>query len=42
MGVMMLAASNGSIVLLETSGKQEEEAMEALVSLINSRFGEPE
>ena len=42
MGVMMLAASNGSIILLETSGKQEEEAMEALVSLINSRFGEPE
>ena len=39
---MMLAASNGSIILLETSGKQEEEAMEALVSLINSRFGEPE
>ena len=42
MGVMMLAASNGSTVTLETDGKQEEQAMEALVSLINNRFGEPE
>lgn len=42
MGVMMLAASNGSTVTLETSGKREQEAMDALVDLINSRFGEPE
>ena len=42
MGVMMLAASNGSIITLETDGKQEQEAMTALVDLINSRFGEPE
>lgn len=42
MGVMMLAASKGSTVTLETSGKDEKTAMEALVTLINDRFGEPE
>ena len=42
MGVMMLAASNGSTITIETDGKQEQEAMTALVDLINSRFGEPE
>ena len=42
LGVMMLAASNGSTITLETDGKQEGEAMTALVNLINSRFGEPE
>ena len=42
MGVMRLAASNGSTITLETDGKQEQEAMTALVDLINSRFGEPE
>ena len=42
MGVMMLAASNGSTITLETDGKDEQPAMDALVQLINSRFGEPE
>ena len=42
MGVMMLAASKGSVVTLETSGTDENAAMEALVNLINNRFGEPE
>jgi phosphocarrier protein len=42
MGVMMLAASKGSKILLETSGKDEQPAMDALVALINNRFGEPE
>lgn len=42
MGVMMLAASKGSIVTLETTGADEPAAMEALVALINNRFGEPE
>jgi phosphocarrier protein HPr len=42
MGVMMLAASNGSIITLETDGANERPAMDALVQLINSRFGEPE
>lgn len=42
MGVMMLAASKGSTVTLEANGSDEVEAMDALVVLINNRFGEPE
>jgi phosphocarrier protein HPr len=42
MGVMMLAASKGSKVALEAIGPDEAEALEALVALINNRFGEPE
>ena len=40
MGVMMLAAGLGSTVELETSGPDEQAAMEALVALINDKFGE--
>ncbi len=40
MGVMMLAAGIGSVVELETDGPQEQEAMDALVALINDKFGE--
>ena len=42
MGVMMLAAGLGSEVELETDGLQEQEAMEALLALINDKFGEGE
>ena len=42
MGVMMLAAAKGSSVILETSGPDEEEAMQALARLIADRFGESE
>jgi phosphocarrier protein len=42
MGVMMLAAARGTTVIIETSGPDEEEAMSALVTLINDRFGESE
>jgi phosphocarrier protein HPr len=42
MGVMMLAAGIGSEVLLETAGEKEQEALDALVALINDRFGEGE
>jgi phosphocarrier protein HPr len=42
MGVMMLAASKGSKINLETSGSDEKPAMAALVGLIDNRFGEPE
>jgi phosphocarrier protein len=42
MGVMMLAAGLGSEVLIETDGEQEEQAMQALVDLINDRFAEGE
>ena len=42
MGVMMLAAGIGSSVVLETDGPQEQEAMDALLALINDKFGEGE
>lgn len=42
MGVMMLAASCGSIVTLHVEGPDEKEAMEALQTLINQRFEEDE
>jgi phosphocarrier protein HPr len=42
MGVMMLAAGIGSEVTIETSGDKEQEALDAIVALINDRFGEGE
>ncbi|MDD2926396.1 HPr family phosphocarrier protein [Rhodoferax sp.] len=42
MGVMMLAAGQGTPVEVETSGEREQEAMEALLALINDKFGEGE
>ena len=42
MGVMMLAAGIGATVELETSGDREQEAMDALVALMNDKFGEGE
>jgi len=42
MGVMMLAASCGSQVVLSIDGADEGPAMEALVALIDNRFGEGE
>jgi phosphocarrier protein len=40
MGVMMLAAGKGSKVMLETSGPDEVEAMNALCALVADCFGE--
>jgi len=40
MGVMMLAAGLGSEVQIETEGSDESVAMEALVAMINDKFGE--
>jgi phosphocarrier protein len=40
MGVMMLAAGKGAKVTLEINGPDETEAMEAIVALIDDRFGE--
>ena len=40
MGVMMLAAGLGAEITLETNGAQEQEAMDALLALINDKFGE--
>jgi phosphocarrier protein HPr len=42
MGVMMLAAGMGTTVALETQGDREQEAMDALKTLINDKFGEGE
>jgi phosphocarrier protein len=42
MGVMMLAASRGTTVLLEIDGPDEARALETLAELIANRFGEPE
>ena len=40
MGVMMLAAGNGSRVVLETDGPDETEALDAITALIGDYFGE--
>ncbi len=42
MGVMMLAAGIGSEVAVEAEGLDEQAAMEALLALINDKFGEGE
>ena len=42
MGVMMLAASKGTEVVLEVEGSDEKDCMEAIVQLINDRFDEGE
>ena len=42
MGVMMLAAGIGTTVELETHGEQEQQATDALVALMNDKFGEGE
>lgn len=42
MGVMMLAAGKGSKVTLDVEGPDEAEALQALIQLINQRFGESE
>ena len=42
MGVMMLAAGLGSTIEVEADGEREQEAMSALLSLINDKFGEGE
>ncbi|MCM2294430.1 HPr family phosphocarrier protein [Allorhizobium sp. BGMRC 0089] len=40
MGLMMLAASPGTTILITTDGNDAEKAMEALDALIRDRFGE--
>jgi phosphocarrier protein HPr len=42
MGVMMLAAANGSKVTIQADGVDESEAIRALAELIANRFGEAE
>ena len=42
MGVMMLAAAKGSLITLEASGTDEENATDSMLALINNYFGEGE
>lgn len=42
MGVMMLAAGLGSAVEIEAQGDRAQEAVDALLALINDKFGEGE
>ncbi len=42
MGVMMLAAGKGSKVAIETTGDDEQEALDAILKLIADKFGEGE
>ena len=42
MGVMMLAAAKGSVIVIETEGADADAAMTALVALIEDKFGEGE
>ncbi len=42
MGVMMLAASKGTTIGIETDGEGEAGAMQAILNLVNDKFGEGE
>lgn len=42
MGVMMLAAGMGTVIVVETSGADEADAMSAMLALIADKFGEGE
>ena len=42
MAVMMLAAGKGTAIHLYTEGEQDEDAMQAVVALINNYFDEGE
>lgn len=40
LGLMMLAAANGSTITVSADGPDEAAAMEAIVALVEDRFGE--
>lgn len=42
MGVMMLAAAKGTTLHIEIEGHDETEAMQAVINLIEDKFGESE
>ena len=42
MGLMMLAAATGSTITIQATGKEAAAAVEALVALVSSKFGEEE
>ena len=41
MGLLMLAASKGTSIQVETNGPQADALMDALAALVADRFGEP-
>ncbi|PYF82992.1 MULTISPECIES: HPr family phosphocarrier protein [Marinomonas] len=42
MAMMMLAAGKGTEIKIKANGEDEQEAINAIVELINNRFGEDE
>ena len=42
MSVLMLAASQGTVIELHGTGQDVDEALEAIITLINNRFDEAE
>ena len=42
MGVMMLAASKGTDLVIRTNGNDEQEAADSLAKLVTEKFGEKE
>lgn len=40
MGLMMLAAAKGTSIAVKTSGRQAQEALQALTELVDNKFGE--
>ncbi len=42
MGVLTLAASKGTVLVIEADGPDREDALQAIYELINNHFGEDE
>jgi phosphocarrier protein len=42
MGVLTLAASKGTVLVIEADGADREDALQAVCNLIHDRFGEDE
>ncbi len=42
MGVLTLAANEGTVLVIEADGPDREDALQAIYELINGRFGENE
>ena len=42
MAMMMLAAAKGTVITIKVNGEDEQDAMIAIIALINDRFGEGE
>ena len=42
MGVLMLAASQGTEIMLSADGEDEDQALSSMSALVNDKFGEDE